>query len=288
MQKPLKAVVFRPITSPFSTTELGEMTEHDRRIAESYDVQKLVGEEKFAEFEADSEDELREEILALVHSSTHPILFMLDSNLNRTFVIDKVQEVNDPNAIIEEVYYEITQPAMRLTKLIDDRCHQHNEMFNSLMTKHGWTMNQFVQAIQGGRVNVNLKITDAEVRENVNRLPPLERSIVEDLIERGTGWTRSLYSEISKEYGVPIDSFRRDDELNDIYDPYVVRSRAEQRDSQLFDLNTITHHFVEERARIIWKTSGQVRIDHRLWFKSFHPDLINGSVASCSNDSYDS
>lgn len=218
---------------------------------------------------------------------SHPILVKLgNTTLNRTFIVDHMRDINDKNAIFENVYYAYTEKAKRIQTLMDEKIKRDRQQLLASLQERGYSAHLFVDAITGDKaVPNNEYLTDEEIEENLKEHHPRERSTLLDILNKYRGWAPRMYAEIASEFGIPVESFRTDDRLNQIYySPYVTASKAQERDSQPLDINSVTYLFLEERGRIIGKENAPGRVDFESWFTSFHLEMASRDTRYIGNN----
>lgn len=262
------------------------MSRHKADEVRGYGTQKVIGEEMIAEFKADSDLDIRNQILSLrQHFDSYPVLIKLNNTtLNRTFIADHLIDINDTKATYERVFCVVPEIAKKVRASMDEKIERHHRDFLATLQEHGYSGNLFIDAITGGKATpINGYLTDEEIEENLSEKHPRERAVLLEILNDYRGWAPRVYAEIASEFGIPIESFRTDDRLNPIYLPYVIGSKAQQRDSQPLDTNTVTHLFLEERGRLIGTVRAYMRVDVESWLARFHPEMTSKDTSSFDN-----
>jgi hypothetical protein len=287
LTKVIEAKVYKPITGPFLEDEIRLMSRHRAEQIRWYGAQKVISEEMISDLQVDSEQELKNQILSLCqHYDSYPVLIELDNTtLNRTFIVDHMTGISDKKAIFENVYYAYTEKAKIIQASMDEKMERHRQQLQATLQQHGYSMYLFIDAITGGKaIPINEYLTDEEIEENLKEQHPRERAILLDIVKKFRGWAPRMYAEIASEFEIPVESFRTDDGLNPIYySPYVIASKAEERDSQPLDINSVKYWFLEERGRIIGRVDAKARVDFQSWFTSFHLKMASNDTRYISN-----
>jgi hypothetical protein len=106
--KLIEAKIFVPITEPNTEGELAAMTTYDRELIkrglkQSY---KVTGEELVAQLTTEDREEVRKKAVELcLKYHPKPLSVRLNTNLNRTFLLNRKYSRRDPNALCESIAF---------------------------------------------------------------------------------------------------------------------------------------------------------------------------------------
>lgn len=274
-----EANIIRPIIAEYTNESLQDIPSNHVELIRGSGFRNVIDEQLVATIKSTGIERLKEEIINLcLKYQPSPILVKLKGSvLYRTFITSHPFSYQDPSAILETIHYSLDAKGRSIQEFMDSKfreCNQRNHALLSENNKDWAYYGNTVRKIRGEQSFLDINDKQQEYLQHIEKS---ERALIEEMLKNESNCFNEIKSFLKESLGISIaDSSKLPPPI-----PYSFNPRAVEH--TLPDLNTILYDFIEERGRILQTNSEDPKIDRVMWFKRWHPEMLEQDVNIVSN-----